>query len=82
LTSSGDAGAVGFQPAAASDPEGRPLELNIWYPSDAAARPRGLGLFQRVVAADAPISGSQLPLIVISHGTGGGAETHYVTIRH
>jgi predicted dienelactone hydrolase len=36
-------------------------------------------LFQQVVAADAPISGSQLPLIVISHGTGGGAETHYDT---
>ena len=79
LTSSGDAGAVGFQEAAASDPEGQPLELNIWYPSDAAATPRALGLFEQVVAADAPISGSQLPLIVISHGTGGGAETHYDT---
>jgi len=79
LTSSGDAGAVGFQQAAAPDPEGQPLELDIWYPSDAPATPRPLGLFQQTVAADAPISGSQLPLIVISHGTGGGAETHYDT---
>jgi predicted dienelactone hydrolase/intracellular septation protein A len=79
LTSSGDAGAVGFQQAAAPDPEGQPLELDIWYPSDAPAPPRPLGLFQQTVAADAPISGSQLPLIVISHGTGGGAETHYDT---
>jgi len=79
LASSSDAGAVGFQQAAAPDPEGAPLELNIWYPSDAPAIPRPLGLFQQVVAADAPISGSQLPLIVISHGTGGGAETHYDT---
>ena len=79
LASSSDAGAVGFQQAAAPDPEGAPLELNIWYPSDAPAIPRPLGVFQQVVAADAPISGSQLPLIVISHGTGGGAETHYDT---
>jgi intracellular septation protein A len=79
LTSSGDAGAVGFQQAAAPDPEGQPVELDIWYPSDAAAMPRPLGLFQQIVSADPPISGSQLPLIVISHGTGGGAETHYDT---
>jgi predicted dienelactone hydrolase/intracellular septation protein A len=79
LMSSGDAGAVGFQQAAAPDPEGQPLELNIWYPSDAPATPRSLGLFQQIVAADAPIAGSQLPLIVISHGTGGGADNHYDT---
>jgi predicted dienelactone hydrolase/intracellular septation protein A len=79
VASSCGAGAVGFQQAAAPDPEGQPLELNIWYPSDPPAISRPLGLFQQFVAADAPISGSQLPLIVISHGTGGGAETHYDT---
>jgi predicted dienelactone hydrolase/intracellular septation protein A len=79
LASSGGAGAVAFQQAAAPDPQGQPLELDIWYPSDAPATSRPLGLFQQVVAADAPISGSQLPLIVISHGTGGAAETHYDT---
>ena len=77
--SAGNAGAVGFQQAAAPDPEGQPLELDIWYPSDAPAMTHPLGLFQQVVAVDAPISGSQLPLIVISHGTGGGADTHYDT---
>src|SRR5271165_6731635 len=72
-------GSSNAQRAAAPDPEGQPLELNIWYPSDAPATPRPVGLFQQVVAADGPISGPQLPLIVISHGTGGGAETHYDT---
>ena len=76
LASSGGAGTVGFQQATAPDPEGQPLELNIWYPSDAPAISRPLGLFQQFFAADAPISGSQLALIVISHGTGGAAETH------
>jgi predicted dienelactone hydrolase/intracellular septation protein A len=79
LAGSSDAGAVGFQQAVATDPEGQPLELNIWYPSDAPATLHPLGLFQQVVAADAPISESQLPLVVISHGTGGSAETHYDT---
>jgi intracellular septation protein len=79
LTSSGDAGAVGFQQAAAPDPESQPLELDIWYPSGTPAVLRPLGLFQQTVAADGAITGSQLPLVVISHGTGGGAETHYDT---
>jgi len=61
LTSSGDAGAVGFQHAAAPDPQGQPLELDIWYPSDAPATPRPVGLFQQVVALDGAIAGSRLP---------------------
>jgi len=76
LASSGAAGAVGFQHAAAPDPEGQPLELDIWYPSDAPAAPHSLGPFEQTVAVDGAIAGSQLPLIVISHGTGGAAETH------
>ena len=47
LTSSGDAGAVGFQQAADPDPRGQPLDLIIWYPSDLSARPRPLALFSR-----------------------------------
>jgi predicted dienelactone hydrolase/intracellular septation protein A len=79
LASSGGAGAVGFQQAAAPDPEGQALELDIWYPSEAPATPHPLGPFEQTVAVDGAIAGSQLPLIVISHGTGGAAETHYDT---
>ena len=79
LISSGDAGAVGFQQLAVPDPEGAPLEVDVWYPSDAPAMLRFLGPFRQTVAADGAIAGSQLPLVVISHGTGGGAETHYDT---
>ena len=79
LASSGGAGAVGFQQAAAPDPQGQPLELDIWYPCDAPEAPHSLGPFEQTVAVDGAIAGSQLPLIVISHGTGGAAETHYDT---
>jgi len=79
LASSGGAGAVGFQQAAGPDPQGQPLELDIWYPSEAPAALHSLGPFEQTVAVDGAIAGSQLPLIVISHGTGGAAETHYDT---
>jgi predicted dienelactone hydrolase len=71
------AGAVGFQQVTAPDPDDQPLEVGIWYPSDAAASPQGLGLFQQTVAPNGAIAGTQLPLIVISHGTGGSLEWHY-----
>lgn len=38
-----------------------------------------LGLFTQQVAPYGPIAGQALPLIVISHGTGGGASSHYDT---
>jgi len=38
---------------------------------------RPLALFQQTLALDSAIAGSRLPLVAISQGTGGGAETHY-----
>jgi predicted dienelactone hydrolase len=74
------AGAAGFQYGAAPDPDGKPIELGIWYPSDAPTSPQPLGLFQQDVAPYGTIAGqTTLPLIVISHDTGGGAASHYDT---
>jgi predicted dienelactone hydrolase len=76
---SGSAGAVGFQQASIPDPQGEPLRVDIWYPSDALPAPRALGPFQQNVAAGGAVAGSNLPLVVISHGTGGSAAGHYDT---
>jgi predicted dienelactone hydrolase len=73
------AGAAGFQYGTAPDPDGKPIELGIWYPSDAQVSPQPLGLFTQQVAPYAAIAGDKLPLIVISHGTGGSASSHYDT---
>ena len=73
------AGAAGFQYGTAPDPDGKPIELGIWYPSDATVSSQQLGLFTQQVAPYAAIAGQSLPLIVISHGTGGGASSHYDT---
>jgi predicted dienelactone hydrolase len=73
------AGAAGFQYASAPDPDDQPLELGIWYPSDGKLSSQALGLFTQDVAYYGPVKGDGLPLIVISHGTGGSAAGHYDT---
>ncbi len=73
------AGAAGFQYGTAPDADDKPIELGIWYPSDAPTAPQPLGLFTQDIAYYGAISGQSLPLIVISHGTGGGAASHYDT---
>jgi len=68
---------VGFQIARAADTDGRPFAVGVWYPT--AARPWPTTLMGPVlmnVARDAPVSGRDLPLVVISHGNGGGAPSH------
>jgi predicted dienelactone hydrolase len=71
--------AVGFQRVAAPDPADQPLEVGIWYPSDAPTSPQPLGFFSQTVAVDGPVAGRGLPLILISHGTGGSLAAHYDT---
>jgi predicted dienelactone hydrolase len=71
--------AVGFQRVTAPDPDGAPLEVGIWYPSNAAAVPVNMGPTTQTVAMAGPIEGSALPLVVISHGTGGSLLGHYDT---
>jgi predicted dienelactone hydrolase len=75
-TQAGDQ-SVGYRRLTMPDPAGPPVEIGVWYPTTAAAEPRPLELFQQTVAEDAAPSGHGLPLVVISHGTGGGLGGHY-----
>lgn len=61
--------------------EGPPVEVGIWYPTDAAASPMRLGLNAHTVAAGAPVVGEHLPLIVMSHGNGGSFAGHADTAQ-
>ncbi|MBV9552713.1 MAG: dienelactone hydrolase family protein [Alphaproteobacteria bacterium] len=79
LLSAAPADAAGFQYGSAPDGDGKPLELAIWYPSEGAVSTQAFGLFTQDVAFYGPVAGKQLPLIVISHGTGGSAASHYDT---
>jgi predicted dienelactone hydrolase len=71
--------AVGFEQLMVPDPDGAPLEVGIWYPSAAPASSQRVGLFTQTVATRGAVAGRGLPLIVMSHGTGGSFEGHYDT---
>jgi predicted dienelactone hydrolase len=70
---------AGFEKVMAPDSEGVPLEAGIWYPSEAPASSHRLGLFEQTVADGGVVAGHNLPLIVMSHGSGGSFEGHYDT---
>ena len=68
---------VGFQWVSVPDADGTTLAVGVWYPTEATPRPTTLlGLNLLSVAPQAPIAGTALPLVVISHGNGGGPGSH------
>jgi predicted dienelactone hydrolase len=68
---------VGFTLIEVPDAGGAPIQVGVWYPTQASPRPTTLlGLNLMSVAPDGPIAGADLPLILISHGTGGGPGSH------
>src|SRR5882672_6986535 len=71
--------AAGFERVSVPEPAGPPLEVGIWYPSDAATAPQQLGVYTHNVAANGAVAGRGLPLIVMSHGSGGSFEGHHDT---
>jgi len=71
--------AAGFQHGVAADPEGKPLQIGIWYPSQATAQPTAIGLVTMNVAVNGAAQGKALPLVVISHGTGSSFLGHFDT---
>ncbi len=70
------AGAAGFRFATVPDPDDRPLEVGIWYPTAAPAPAEPNTPFRQALALDAPVAGEGLPLVVISHGYGGWLGGH------
>ena len=68
---------VGFQTVVATTDSGQRFAMGVWYPTTANTWPTTLlGMIVMDVAADGPVSGTGLPLVVISHGNGGGPGGH------
>ena len=70
---------AGFQRVVASDPTGKPLEVGIWYPSASAVQSADFGPVNMSVSINAPVAGTSLPLVVMSHGTGSSFLGHFDT---
>ncbi|MCT2398240.1 alpha/beta hydrolase family protein [Novosphingobium mangrovi (ex Huang et al. 2023)] len=64
--------AAGFQRL--TTPDG--VEVGIWYPSQGEERDIPLGLNRQQVVPGGPVAGERLPLVVMSHGTGGSFAGH------
>ena len=73
------AGDVGFQELKIPNGDEPPLTIGVGYPTHAKVSPQRLESVTQVVAPDAPVVGAHLPLVVISHGSGGSFAGHYDT---
>jgi predicted dienelactone hydrolase len=68
---------VGFQIVRATGENGQAFAVGVWYPTEASPRPTTfLGGQMMSVAPDAAVAGKGHPLVVISHGNGGGPGSH------
>jgi predicted dienelactone hydrolase len=72
---------VGFEARAVPVAGDKPLQIGVWYPSEAPETSVRLGLGVQTVAASGAVSGKRHPLIVVSHGTGGWYGSHDDTAR-
>jgi predicted dienelactone hydrolase len=57
--------------AATDDVQGARVPLHVLYPTKASPRTATFGSYALELALDAPVAGAGLPLVAISHGTGG-----------
>jgi predicted dienelactone hydrolase len=71
---------AGFAEVQVANPGEQPIMVGIWYPTAEAAHEQRFGLQTQVVAPPgAAVAGEHLPLVMISHGTGGWYSSHYDT---
>jgi predicted dienelactone hydrolase len=70
---------AGFREVQIANGQEKSLQAGIWYPTRAQPRSHKLGPFVQDVALGAPVAGTHLPLVVISHGGGGSYSGHYDT---
>jgi len=61
---------VGFQMVSVPNPQGKPLQLAIWYPTGSQPGFRLIEYVPQMLATNGTVAGRGLPLIVISHGRG------------
>ena len=71
--------AAGFQQGVAADPGGKPIVIGVWYPSQATAKPVAMGPTTMTIAINGPVNGKAMPMVVMSHGTGGSYLGHFDT---
>lgn len=72
-------GTVGFEQLSVPDPPGKAISSAVWFPSTGKPVSMSVGPFQQMVVPDGTITGTRLPLVLISHGTAGSDGSHFDT---
>jgi len=67
---------VGFAEIAVKDPQDKPIQVDIWYPTNSPSGLSVIGLSAQRVATNGAVAGRSLPLVVVSHGNRGLASSH------
>jgi len=71
---------AGFEALRVTDSaRSRPIQLNVWYPTDAEETFHGYGISTGRVASGPPMAAGQFPVVLLSHGSL-GSTTNYVWI--
>jgi predicted dienelactone hydrolase len=71
--------AAGFREISVPFGDEPALLTGIWYPSHDPGRPRRMGMHESIVAVNGAVAGSSLPLVAMSHGSGGWYGAQYTT---
>lgn len=58
------------------------IPIAVLYPTSASEQAEGFGPYSLEVAVDAPIAGSDLPVVVLSHGNGGTPWAYRDLAKH
>lgn len=67
---------AGYATQRIADVNGRQIQLDVWYPSEAAEAPHSYNFGFGNVAQNAAISEGALPVILLSHGSMGAASNY------
>ena len=82
LACAGEAG-VGVRLVETPDPVTRqPMKAALFYPSDESLKPSRIGPLEIAATRDATAQGGRHPLILLSHGNGGGMFSHHDTAEY
>lgn len=76
LAMAGSAAAAGFQNVTVPNADDKPLQVGVWYPTDSPVATKISNVAGQFLAVDGTLKGTRLPLVVISHGNGGGILAH------
>lgn len=67
---------AGYASQRITDANGRQIHLDVWYPSESAEVAHSYNFGSGSVAENAPVAGSNLPVILLSHGSMGAASNY------